>query len=299
MEKLIENQIQFIREHVKEQNKSGVILGLSGGIDSAVVAALAVRALGADKVHALILPDVDSADTTVEDARLVADSLGIKNIQVKDISPLIKTIGAYDLFPELYNGLDRNQRGEQIVKMKAEIVKKNTGDQDFLSYYRTNALKRLRDIRALWNTKIRLRMTSIYMEAERHNLLVLGTTNRTEYELGWFTKYGDGGVDIELLYPLYKNKVFALAKVLNIPEKIINKKPSGDILPGVDDESGIGVPYEILDEVLAQLSKNTSPEKIAAQLKVSMDTIQKIDGLIKSSRFNKIVPVNFLSEEIV
>lgn len=294
MEEILQRQIDFIKEQVRLQGRSGVILGLSGGIDSAVVAAVAVKALGAENVKCLVLPDLDSSFSTVEDAQLVADALGIVDVTVKDITPLVKASGAYDLFPELYDAnLSRDERGKKINEMKAKVIAEKSKDMDFLSYYRTNAMQRLRDIRSLWNTKIRLRMSSIYMEAERFNLLVLGTTNKTEYQLGWFTKYGDGATDVELLYPLYKNEVFEFARFLEIPEKIIDKKPSGDILPGVDDEMGIGVPYSILDAVLEQLEQGKEVSVIAAKLNVDVEIAVKIQGLIKSSHYSKIVPINF------
>ncbi len=196
MEELVKKQVEFIQNQVNLQNRSGVILGLSGGIDSAVVASIAAKALGANNVKCLVLPDMDSSPETVGDAILVANSLGIEDVTIKDITALVRSSGVYDLFPELYeSNLNRDERGILLNQMKEKVLSEKPSDMDFLTYYRSNAMQRLRDVRSLWNTKIRLRMASIYMEAERHNLLVLGTTNKTEYQLGWFTKYGDGATD--------------------------------------------------------------------------------------------------------
>jgi len=290
--KKIESKIvDFIREQVELQKREGVLIGISGGIDSAVVAALAVKAVGKKNVSTLILPDVDSDGTTLEDAKLVTDLLELENVHIEDISPKLEAFGVYSLFPQLYS-VTREERQKIISEKKEKLFHQNADSNiEGLVSYRENRNEELRRIRALWNAKIRLRMAMFYFYAEQHNLLVLGTTNKTEYDIGWFTKYGDGGVDIEPIISLYKTTIFELAEYLNIPDRIIKKKPSGDILPGFYDNEGIGISFELLDRILLGFERNMKFEDISKELNVDMDIIKNVHSLAESSTYSRKVPV--------
>ncbi len=195
--KRIEN---FIRERVG--NLNGGVIGLSGGIDSSVIAFISVKALGKDKVYGLILP---YGDQDTNDGELVAKELGI-NYEIININPMVEAF-------------------EQNASFFGKTLPKG-------------------------NLMARIRMCLLYGAANEKNMLVLGTTNKSEMEIGYFTKYGDGAVDIEPIVHLYKTQVWKLAEKLGIPKQIIEKKPSAGLWDGQTDEDELGFSYPTLDKVL-------------------------------------------------
>lgn len=290
---IVDQLTDLIRQQVYLQEKKGVLIGLSGGIDSALTIALAAKAIGPENIMAIILPDKDSNAETVDDARLIADHVGVKNVYIKDISPNLETLGSYDLFKELY-AIPRESR-EQFINKERQSLAGTESPTGFIVNYRKNGNELLRKVRALWNSKIRMRMVILYFHAELHNLLVLGTTNLSEYNLGWFTKYGDGAVDVEVLLSLYKTRVYELAKYLQLPEKIISKKPTGDILPGFEDELSFGLSYEMLDKIFLGFEKGYSDNDIAQDLNISDEIAKNVRYLIDSSKYSKMPPISCLS----
>ncbi len=278
----------FIAASVEARGGNGALLGISGGIDSAVVAALAVEALGAENVHACMLPDMDSGEDMLRDAHSVTEWLGIRNVLVRDITPVLRVLGTYELFGDLY-ALSREERLQRIGERKRALLGAGDGARGgtFLESYRRKADAGLNRVRSLWNSKIRCRMVMLYAQAELHNLLVLGTTNRSEYLTGWFTKYGDGAVDLEVILPLYKTRVSELAVKLDVPGAIRAKTPSGDILPGVTDEEMLGVPYSVLDRILLGLQRKLAETDIACSLEIGLETVRRVAALISSSRFSR------------
>lgn len=289
-QEIIDRVTSFITDCVREQNARGVLLGISGGIDSAVVAALAVKALGPDRVHACLLPDIDSGDDMLVDAQRVVEWLGLTHVHTRDISPVLKALGAYDLFPDIYS-LPKPERIQRVAERKRALLTaggQSDGNGSFMEGYRQRAHEEMNRIRSLWNVKIRCRMVILYSQAELHKLVVLGTTNKSEYLTGWFTKYGDGAVDVEVILPLYKTRVFELAEHLGVPEPIRHKVPTGDILPGVTDEDMLGVRYPLLDRILLGLERQLEPEDISAALGTDRAAVDRVAGLIASSRFSRM-----------
>jgi len=200
-EKTVELIVEFIKEEVGKARAKGVVLGISGGIDSALVGKLCVMALGDDNVQGLFMP----ADKDVNsDSRLVAKYLHIyaNAIPIGDACQKIAMLtGAFDPVP-------------------------------------------------LGNIKARMRMVVLYAHANKNNMLVAGTSNKSEMLTGYFTKYGDGGCDIEPIGDLYKTDVWTLAKHLALPPAIIEKVPSAELWAGQTDEKELGLSYEKLDRLL-------------------------------------------------
>lgn len=209
---------QWLHERVEDAKASGIILGLSGGIDSSVLAALARESLGRDGVLGVIMP-CHSMNEDEEDARLLARELDIPFERV-DLS---------EIFDSLYG------RIESITGSTIELVRSNM--------------------------KARLRMVTLYSLAQSKNLLVCGTSNRSEYETGYFTKYGDSGVDLMPLAGFLKREIREIARILHVPEKIITKAPSAGLYAGQTDESDMGFTYDVLDEYLESGSINDPKAK--------------------------------------
>ncbi len=197
----------FVKGMVAGSRTNGVVLGLSGGVDSTVTAYLAVRALGSDRVFGLIMPDSRiTPREDVEDARMVADELGISYWE-RDIADIVDAFTKSEFFsPE--------------------------------------------DRVALGNLRARIRMSLLYYVANSRNLLVAGTGDRSEILIGYFTKYGDGGVDFLPIGDLYKTQVRWLGGWLGAPERIVSKPSSPQLWRGHRAEEELGIPYERIDLIL-------------------------------------------------
>lgn len=234
---LCEDIIKWMRDRVKESGSKGVVFGLSGGIDSAVVAALSKKAFP-ENALGLIMPCHSNSEDE-EHARLVANSLDLE-IKKVDLGKV------YDLF------LDELEDTDNIL--------------------------------ALSNIKPRLRMTTLYYYAQTRKYLVAGTSNKSELTVGYFTKYGDSGVDILPIADLLKEEVFELAKYLNIPEPIINKPPSAGLWESQTDEEEMGFSYRELDNYI---KTGEGKEKVK----------QRIETMYKRSEHKRRLPLKYTKKE--
>ncbi|NJE49473.1 NAD+ synthase [Thermococcus sp. 9N3] len=235
----------FIREKVEEANAEGVVIGISGGIDSATTAYLAVRALGRERVLGLIMPYYQNRD--VEDARLVCSSLGIECREI-NIKPIVDSFVS--------------QLGFQP------------------------------DRRNLGNIMARTRMVLLYAHANEKNCLVLGTSNRSEFLTGYFTKWGDGASDYAPLINLYKTEVWEIAKLIGVPERIIEKKPTAGLWEGQTDEDELGISYRLLDEILWRLvDLLKDKDEIAEELGIPIERVEYVENLVKRSEHKRRLPL--------
>ena len=258
----------------KTLRKRGLIVGISGGIDSSVTAALCARAVGKDKVIGLQMPERHSADDTLGLSELLADDLGIRKVPI-DITPILEAVGYYDKYDEAVrtavHGYDRDWKSKIVVSEIAEdkaytlfsvvaaspdgrVVKKRLDLGSYLA------------IVASTNFKQRIRKMLEYYYADLYNYAVAGTPNRLEYDQGFFVKQGDGAADIKPIAHLYKTQVYELARYLGLPEAIINRPPTTDTysLPQSQDEFFFAVPYEVMDLCLYGKNHGFSPEAVAA-----------------------------------
>jgi len=207
---------EFIRQVVNNAGADGVVVGVSGGVDSACVVTLCEKALGSSRVTGLIMPEEGlTPKEDIRDAVNLCKKLDIKH-HVIEINPFIESF--------------------------VNIV--GRGNE-----------------RAYANLKPRIRMIILYFHANNRNMLVAGTGNKTELAVGYFTKYGDGGVDFLPIGDLYKTEVFQLAEHLGVPEGIIRKTPSAGLWKGQTDEVELGIAYEELDNILKILSKEKEEVK--------------------------------------
>ncbi|MCK4352540.1 NAD(+) synthase, partial [candidate division WOR-3 bacterium] len=177
---------EFIKDSMQKFGTKGVILGLSGGIDSACVCGLAVRAIGADRVFNLIMPEKDSEPKSGEDAKLVAEKYGVRTKTI-DITPVLETFGIYKLLPK--DIFSKRDKVAKLVKLGYSLFPKNSSP--FIGGLRGTKFDFQRRIQAYYRIKHRVRMVYLYYYGEQLNYLVLGTSNRTEDLVGFFVKYGD------------------------------------------------------------------------------------------------------------
>jgi len=248
MEEIKSEIIKFIQDEFKKYKYFGVVIGISGGIDSTVTAKLLVEALGKKRVFGLLMPERDSYKDTLKDSKMVCEYLGIK-YKVQDLSPVLRKMDVYKMkppakiFPRKYQEKYAKKQWENVESPYIKDLKNSGGDENRknLAYYRV---------------KHRLRMTYLYLEAEKRGYAVAGATNKTEMKTGFYVKWGDESSDMEPILHLYKTQVQKLGEYLDIPEKIQNKKPTPDIAPGIDDEYALGIDYNTLDRILIKIDNN-------------------------------------------
>ena len=273
---------KFIRDKVSELHRDGVILGLSGGIDSSVVAYLASRAIGPTNVLCLMLPDKHSSTEGLKHAKIVVDRLGT-DFHVEDLTPKLNRFGVYRLIPSKVPGA--------LVRRVFKHYTKESGGPPFSASLSGSKSKLAAKADAFYRIKHRMRMLTLYYHAELKNLLVVGAANKTEFSIGFFVKYGcDNAADIMPIRNLYKTQVRQLAEYLGIPKEIIDKSPSPDLIPGITDEYAIGLRYETLDLILYGLECGMSREQIVNQLNCEQETVEYVDKLAEKSGYKREVP---------
>jgi len=235
----IKNQIiQFIKQQTGHRP---AVIGLSGGLDSSVVAYLAVEALGADKVYAVMSP---SSTNTVQDLELAKRVTKYLNIQysISNIENIIKTF--------------------------------------------QNETKLFQNTKSLGNLKARIRMSLLYGKANEIGGIVLGTGNKTELLTGYFTKYGDGGVDLLPIGDLYKTQLRELAKFLSVPREIIDRAPTAGLWEGQTDENEMGITYDELDKILMAIERYGDLDRF------DIDNVKKVKQMIQNAEHKlRTVPI--------
>ena len=300
-EKVVLSLENFIREYTEKLERKGVILGLSGGVDSAVVAAICRHALGPKKVLALIMPEKDSKKEHTQDALNLAQELGI-DTKLINITPYLEELGVYKLFP-WDKTLSWGRLKGVLVKKAYHFYERKTGKIPFLEslsgFEDKEYSSYLARGNAYYRAKHRLRMLLLYLYGELENRLVVGAANKSEYKIGYFVKHGcDDATDIMPLLNLYKTQVREMARHLNIPSRIIEKPPSPDVMPGLnDDEEVMGISYEKMDLILLALEKGWKIATIVKDLGIEEDRIIYIKKLMqKSEHMRRIfIPENYSS----
>lgn len=234
IEKQIKECIHWIQERVEQANCKGALVGLSGGIDSAVVANLLVRAFPENSLG-VILP-IDSGKEDADHARKVANNCKIKNVEI-DLS------------------MEKNSIFSKTIEV-LDTIQATTHQNPKLSD---------------GNLRARLRMSTLYTLANEMNYLVVGTDNKAELYTGYFTKYGDGGVDILPLASLLKREVYLWGNYLDVPQEVIEKDPSAGLWEGQSDEEEMGITYEKIDRYLANKPIPKKDEELLQKLHLTTE----------------------------
>lgn len=228
---------QLIRHVYWSSGSSGIVIGLSGGIDSAVAATMCCRAVGGERVLALILPSRVTLSDDVSDAEEICSKLHM-DFRILSIDPIL----------DAFRGLP-----------------------DFME-----------NPRLVGNLMARIRMAIIYYHANRDNRLVCGTSNRTEYLLGYCTKFGDNAADIQPILHLYKTEIYDLANTMDLPTRVLEKAPSAGLWEGQRDEDEIGLTYPVIDACLKALA--------SSGWKSSTDTEEKVLHMVRKSEHKRLHP---------
>ena len=294
---------------LKTLRKRGAVLGVSGGVDSAVVLGLCVRCMGAANVRALIMPERDSDPESKDLAIEVARRFGVIPA-VEDISRALEGFGCYErrdsairrLVPEYDAG--RGYRSK--ITLPPNLLQEDTLNVPYLTVVRPDGseislrlpAQEFRQILAASNFKQRARMSMMYFHAELNNCAVIGTANRNEHELGFFVKYGDGGVDVRPIAHLYKTQVYQLARFLRVPEEIIDRAATTDTFsaPSTQEEFFFRVPFDTMDQIWFGMERGLPAREIAESMNLSDDQVKRVcSDLVRKHRTTehlRVAPIN-------
>lgn len=291
VEKITKQLRSFTAKHFKRR---GLIVALSGGIDSSVTTALSAKALGPERVLALLMPERHSSDDTLDLSTIVADHFGVEKIH-EDISGILESVGFY----KRYDDAVRMVIPEYGDGWKSKIVTPNVTETKGFNLFSIVAqspdntitkerlpLKAYLEIVAATNFKQRIRKMLEYYHADRLNFAVTGTPNRLEYDQGFFVKLGDGAADVKPIAHLYKTQVYQLAEYLGVPEKIRKRPPTTDTysLSQGQDEFYFSLPYDKMDLCLYGKNNGIPVETVAEHMDLKPEQIQRVYDDIDTKR---------------
>jgi NAD+ synthase len=295
IKKLLQNQLK----------RRGIVIALSGGVDSSVTASLCIRAVGKSRVLGLLMPEKDSSEDTLRLSKLISDHLDIETAY-ENITPILESVGCYKRRDDAI----RNVVPEYGPGYKAKIVLPSVVDTDSLRLFSVVVLSpdgreikaRLTPdtylgIVAATNFKQRVRKMLEYYYADRMNYAVAGTPNRLEYDQGFFVKLGDGAADLKPIAHLYKTQVYQMAEYLNIPEEIRTRPPTTDTysMPQSQEEFYFSLPYDKMDLCLYGKNNNIPIEKVAGAVGLTIDQLKRvyhdIDQKRKTTKYLHLKPL--------
>jgi len=283
-----ERIVASLRQNVHERlHRQGAVVGISGGIDSSTVLALCARAFGPEHVVGVLLPEIDSSPDSVVLAQMLADHFGVSPV-TEDITPVLEGFGCYRrrdeaitrAFPDYVPGwkskivLPGNLLEKEILNIFTLTVTRPDGQ----AFSRRLPLREYFQIVAASNFKQRTRMAMLYYHAELRNYAVIGTPNKNEHDLGFFVKYGDGGVDVNPIIHLFKTQVYQLAQYLGVPEEIQKRIPTSDTYSGgsTQEEFFFRVPFEILDTAWFGYEHSVPSQEIAQALGLATEQVERV-----------------------
>lgn len=305
--KVVDDLVETLKNQVYVKLKrQGAVVGTSGGIDSAVVAALCARAFGPEKMVGILMPDKDSSPDSLKLGVELAESFGYE-YEVNDVTEALSGASCYryrdsafqQVFPQWREG------------WKAKIVlPTNILDSDRLNVYRLAVespdgekmdkrlpLKAYLQIVAASNMKQRIRMLTLYYHAEARNYAVIGTANKNEYDQGFFVKYGDGGVDVKPIAGFYKTQIFQLAEYLGVPGSIRKRTPTTDTYPDEvsQEEFFFGLKFLTMDLLWLGKEEGYPIEEVAAEMGLKREQVERVwndlDRKKRTTEYLRAVPL--------
>lgn len=310
-----ERIVDWLQYHViRTLHRQGVVLGISGGIDSSVTLALCVRAFGPQRVVALMMPERDSDPQTVHLSEMVARHYGVEPI-LEDITPVLEGFGCYRRRDEAVRRIFPEYDAALGYKMRI-VLPQNLLDADTLNVFSLEIItpdgevksKRLppreyAQIVAASNFKQRTRMAMVYYHAELRNYAVVGTPNKNEHDQGFFVKYGDGGADLRPIVHLYKTQIYQLARYLDVPDVIQRRPPTSDTYsaPTTQQEFFFRLPFETMDLLWYAQERNVPVADVAEALNLTPVQVQRAFNDFARKRrttaYLRVPPLELRAEE--
>ncbi len=308
-----ERIIESIRNSVFNiLKKRGGVVGVSGGVDSSVVLTLAAKALGSDKVIAIMLPEKESSDENIPLVKKLLEIVGVKYI-IENLTDALTGFKCYQrrdeavkkIFPEF------NSSYKMKITLPNNLLNRNSFNLFYLEIISPEgeskkvrlSLNEYLQIVAASNFKQRCRMSMLYYHAESRNYAVIGTPNKNEHDQGFFVKYGDSGSDLRPIKHLFKTQVYQLADYLKIPIEIKDRVPTSDTYSAeqTQEEFFFRVPFYLLDRIWFGWENNIEKEIIAEELNLTIDQVENvIDDIIRKKNTTEYLrknPIDVISEE--
>ncbi len=297
LEREVARIVEKLRHDVFDQLKrKGGVLGVSGGVDSAVALALAVRALGPQRLVTLLLPEMESSPASARLARQVCRQFGVTPI-VEDMTGPLIGFGCYrrrdDAVRAVFSDYDSTYKLK--ITLPPDLL-----DRDTLNVFRVTIISpegeektrrlrpaQLRQIVAASNFKQRSRAAMLYYHAELHDYAVIGTPQKNEHDQGFFVKYGDGAMDVKPIGHLYKTQVYQLAEYLDIPEEIRTRPPTSDTYSAgsTQEEFFFRLPFKVMDLLWYALEHDVPRDVVAREMDLTEDQVQRVfDDLSRKQR---------------
>jgi NAD+ synthase len=284
----VERIIKMLRETALSRfHRQGAVVGISGGVDSAVVLALSALAFGAGRVIGVMLPERESSEECFRLAQEQADLLGVRTVK-EDITPSLNGFGCYqrrnEAVRKLFPQFDEDWKlkillpNDLLQQGSLNIFQLVVQDPEGFEFRQRMPLTEFRQIISASNFKQRCRMAMLFYHAELNNYALIGTANKNEYELGFFVKYGDGGSDISPISHLFKTQVYQLARYLDVLEEIQHCSPTTDTYPGPgsQEEFLYRIPFDLLDTIWLGYEMGVPAAQIAEAIRLEADQVERV-----------------------
>jgi NAD+ synthase len=293
-----ERIVQFLQQYLRQTKRRGAVVGISGGVDSAVVLALCVRAFGAARVMAIMMPDKDSDPLSEKLARELASTFGVTP-QLEDITGALDGFGCYrrrdDAIRRVVPDYDPARGFKAKIVLPQDLLDAGTLNVFSLTVVRPDgheethplAPREMLEIIAASNLKQRARMSVLYLHAETRQYAVIGTANKNEHAQGFFVKHGDGGVDIQALAHLFKTQVYQLARHLDVPVAIQKRTPTTDTYsaPSSQEEFFFRLPFATLDLIWFAMEHQVPAAEAGIVMGLGETQVQRVfDDLQRKQR---------------
>lgn len=287
-EKEVERIEEGLRQAVYHQlHRQGAVVGISGGIDSSVVLALCAIAFGPERVVGILLPEKESSPESIDLAHRLAEQYQVNTV-TENISAALDGFACYRrrdeairrIFPGYQTGWSVKivLPGNLLEESTLNIFRLVVTDLQGHMYSKRLPLKEYFEVVASSNFKQRTRMSLLYYHAELRNFAVIGTANKNEHDLGFFVKFGDGGMDVNPIGHLFKSQVYQLGRYLDLPEEILKRTPTTDTYPGgsTQEEFFYRIPFDILDMIWLGCNRGITNDEIAGALGLSKEQVERV-----------------------